>query len=194
MTDALQLRDNARYQLEQIRDLESGIEYLNKVKAIEVWAKAEQKDAELQNMVAEQKIRTQRILGQLIKEGQESGELAKMGENGSNLVVNGDKVKKTLSEIGITRDQSSAFKAIASIPEQTFEDYIAEKKQAVNDAVAELTTTGAVRLAKSLKQTSIKLKDHANEDFESIVSELIQRINELPPIYRLKVKQGIRRG
>lgn len=52
--DVLALRDNARYQLQQIKDVETGIEYLNKVRAIEVWAKAEKKDAELQNMIAEQ--------------------------------------------------------------------------------------------------------------------------------------------
>ena len=66
--DALLLRENAQAQLAQIKTLESGVDYLNKVKAIEVWAKAEKKDAELQNMIAEQKIRTQRILGQLLKE------------------------------------------------------------------------------------------------------------------------------
>ena len=65
--NALELRDNAKQQLAEIKTIESGVEYLNKVKAIEVWAKAEKKDAELQNIVAEQKLRTQRILGGLLK-------------------------------------------------------------------------------------------------------------------------------
>ena len=72
MTDVLMLRDNARQQLAEIKTIETGVNYLNKVKAIEVWAKAEKKDAELQNMIAEQKIRTQRILGQLLKESEVS--------------------------------------------------------------------------------------------------------------------------
>jgi len=97
-------------------------------------------------MVAEQKLRTQRILGQLIKDGQERGEIAKQ-ETG---VPNGN--TSTLDDIGISRKQSSTFQQIADIPEQTFEDYIKEKKEAVNNAVAELTTTGAVKLAKSLKE------------------------------------------
>lgn len=151
MTDALQLRDNARHELEQIRDLESGIDYLNKVKAIEVWAKAEQKDAELQNMVAEQKLRTQRILGQLIKEGQENGELA---TSTSSQFSRGreQQPRKTLADVGLNKDQSKTFRAIASIPEETFEEFITEKKQAVKTAVTELTTTGAVRLAKTLQE------------------------------------------
>lgn len=187
MTDALQLRDNAKYELEQIKDLETGVEYLNKVKAIETWVKAEKKDAELQNMIAEQKIRTQRILGQLIMEGQESGELMSQDTG----VPSGNTSR--LSDIGINRKQSSNYQAIAEIPEKTFEEFIEEKKKAVNNAVAELTTTGAVRLAKSLKQTTNKSEDNGN-DYQLEVSELIRRINELPPFYRLKVKQGIRRG
>mgnify|MGYP005997221259 CR=1 FL=1 len=64
--NALELRDNAKQQLQEIRTIETGVDYLNKVKAIETWAKAEKKDAELQNIIAEQKLRTQRILGGLL--------------------------------------------------------------------------------------------------------------------------------
>lgn len=146
--DVLALRDNAKYQLQQIKDVETGIEYLNKVKAIEVWAKAEKKDAELQNMIAEQKIRTQRILGQLIQEGQRRGEIAKPAENQANLVTDGNRVKKTLSDIGISRKESSTFQTIASIPENSFEGFIAEKKANVENAIQELTTSGLVAFAK----------------------------------------------
>lgn len=151
MTDALQLRDNARYELEQIKDLETGIDYLNKVKAIETWAKAEKKDAELQNMIAEQKLRTQRVLGNLLHEGKRNGELASKGSfNGNQHVgsVGVDEPKKTLKDIGITENQSKVFQQIAKIPEKKFEEFIQEKKTAVDNAVQELTTAGALRLAK----------------------------------------------
>ena len=144
---ALQLRDNAQQMLMSIKSIEGGVEYLNKVRAIEVWAKAERKDAELQNIIAEQKIRTQRVLGRLIKEGQDRGELAKQSENQSNLVSDGNKVKKTLSDIGLTRKQSSVYQKIASIPEAQFESHIAEKKQNVENAVNELTTAGILHFA-----------------------------------------------
>lgn len=147
MTDALQLRDNARYELEQIKDLETGIDYLNKVKAIETWAKAEKKDAELQNMIAEQKLRTQRVLGTLIKEGQKNGEVANKGESKYNSLIT-DGNKRTLPELGITPKQSMVFQQIAKIPEKKFEAFILEKKTAVDNAVQELTTAGALRLAK----------------------------------------------
>lgn len=152
MEDALVLRDNAKNELLQIKTLETGLNYLNKVKAIETWAKAEKKDAELQNIIAEQKLRTQRILGTLIKEGQESNELAKRGTfNGNRFVGTAtEEVPKTLAEIGLTHKESSVFQQIASIPEEKFEEFIEEKKSAVNDAVAELTTAGALRIAKAV--------------------------------------------
>lgn len=154
--DVLALRDNAKYQLQQIKDVETGIEYLNKVRAIEVWAKAEKKDAELQNMIAEQKIRTQRILGQLIKEGQDNGEFAKEGSFNGNRFVGGelDAPPKTLRDVGITPKESSTFKTIASIPEERFELFIEDKKRNVDDAVAELTTAGLVAFAKGKPHVS----------------------------------------
>lgn len=160
MIDALQLRDKARNHLLEIRDIESGIEYLNKVKAIEVWAKAEKKDAELQNLIAEQKLRTQRILGRLIKEGQDNGEIKTQATAKSSTI-------EELDSIGINKKQSSAFKQIASIPDDDFEEFISEKKQAVNNAVAELTTAGAVRLAKSLKQ-----KEDSTDLMQEVDSEI----------------------
>lgn len=149
MTDALQLRDNARTQLLQIKDLETGVNYLNKIKTIETWVKAEKKDAELQNMVAEQKLRTQRILGNLLKEDENIKQGNPAGSNGREIVKS---KPTTLQDYGLSKDQSSTFQKIASIPDKTFEGFIKEKKEAVDNAVAELTTSGAVKLAKSLSQ------------------------------------------
>jgi len=156
--EALQLRDNAKAELMALKDLETGIGYLNKVKAIETWAKAEKKDAELQNIIAEQKIRTQRILGRLIQDGREKKEIAEEGTFHGNRYIGGatDTPPKTLSQIGITAKQSSTFQSIANIPETQFEQVIAEKKKAVEDAVSELTTAGMVKFAKDLKQEELK--------------------------------------
>jgi len=149
--EGLLLRDNAKQQLMQIRDVESGVTYLNKVKAIETWAKAEKKDAELQNLIAEQKIRTQRILGGLINDGQERNEIVKQKDGYNKHGMPEGNTIKTLSEIGITAKESSTFKAIASIPDDIFEKEIAEKKEAVNKAVSELTTAGMLIVSKNIK-------------------------------------------
>ena len=153
MMDALALRENAEAQLAQIKTLESGVDYLNKVKAIEVWAKAEKKDAELQNMIAEQKIRTQRILGQLLKES----EVSKNGgnPNWSKPTTNSN---PTLSDFGITKDQSSTFQKIAALPEEIFEAEIATAKEESEKRV-ELTTSRVLFAAKEYEQQ--KKKDEA---------------------------------
>jgi hypothetical protein len=170
----LVLRDNAKHELEQIKSLEEGIPYYNKLKAIETWVQAEKKDAELQVLISEQKLRTQRILGELIQDGQRKGEIRKQNE--------GKRVTDTreVTSLGITHKQSSNFQAIASIPEDQFEDFIQTKKTAVNNAVKELTTKGAVKLAKSLQQKKDELK--VNNDLQeriAVENELKQLAKEI---------------
>lgn len=175
--DALQLRDNAKSQLLEIKTIESGVEYLNKMKAIEVWAKAEKKDAELQNLIAEQKLRTQRILGGLLKDSEKAN-----GSRGIGKKVDFPADSPLLSNYGVSHKQSSTFQQIAEIPEDDFEEFIHEKKQAVNNAVAELTTTGAVRLAKSLKEKrdDLRVTSSLNErlEIEHELKDLAKSINE----------------
>jgi len=164
MMDALALRENAQAQLAQIKTLESGVDYLNKVKAIEVWAKAEKKDAELQNMIAEQKIRTQRILGQLLKESEVS-------KNVSNQHLVGRTTQpSTLQSFGISKDQSSAFQKIAALPEEVFEREIAVAKEESEKRV-ELTTSRVLFAAKEYEQQ--KKKEQHKQD---VMGKRVQNI------------------
>ena len=153
----LALRDVLTQQLQQIKDVESGIEYLKKVKAVEVYAKAK-KDEVIQNMAAEQKIRTQRLCGELIQEGQRKGEIAKPGGD-SNMP--GRNNRKTLPDLGISLKDSSTFQTLANIPDEIFEDAINDKKEAVNKGASELTTTSMVKVAHEVKkqQRAKELKD-----------------------------------
>ena len=140
--DALELRDNAKQQLQEIKTIETGVDYLNKIKAIATWAVAEKKDGVLQNMIAEQKLRTQRILGGLLKE---SNVKKNSGSRYGNLVTENDQVK--LSDFGITKNESSAFQKIASLPEETFENEIENAKEETNKRI-ELTTSRMLKVAK----------------------------------------------
>jgi N6-adenosine-specific RNA methylase IME4 len=156
--DALELRENAKQQLMQIRDIETGMNYLNKVKAIETWAKAEKKDAELQNIIAEQKIRTQRILGTLLKES----EVTKNRERNlkQNTEVTNNDFGKKLSDFGITKNESSTFQKIAELPEELFEKEIAIAKDESKKRV-ELTTSRVLNAAKVFEKE--KKKEEYNE-------------------------------
>lgn len=158
MIDTLMLRDEAQKQLAQITTIETGIEYLNKVKAIETWAKAEKKDAILQNAIAEQKIRTQKILGGLLKE-------SVVSKNVGNRYVDGNQVapSKTLKDFGINKKQSSTFQKIASMPEELFEQEIAQAKDETEKRI-ELTTSRLLKAAKQYeKETTYKKNKEAFE-------------------------------
>lgn len=152
----LKLRDEAIYHLEKIKTIEMGKDYINKVKGIEAWAKAQKLDVTMQNIAAEQNLRTQRILGRLIREGQENGEIASQKRGGANIAngVGSVDTVKTLSEIGITRDQSSTYQKIERIPKETFENLIAETKEVLNGKVSELTTS---RMLKAIDEFNGKI-------------------------------------
>jgi len=141
---ALILREQATHQLMQIQSIEQGTEYLSKVRGIEAWAKAEKQDAQMMTMIAEQKLRTQRILGQLIKQGQEAGEL-KTAQTGAS-----KSPATRLGDIGINYKQSKTYQDIASIPEPAFNEFIETKKAEVQEKAAELTTAGMIRFKKEL--------------------------------------------
>ena len=133
--ELLLISNNAKQQLQEIRTIETGVDYLNKVKAIETWAKAEKKDGELQNIIAEQKLRTQRLLGGLLKTELPQGRSV----TGSDTL--------SLNKIGVSRNESSAFQKIASLPEETFEKEIKTAKAETNKRI-ELTTSRMLKVAK----------------------------------------------
>ena len=172
--DALILRDNAKQQLAQIKDIETGVEYLNKVKAIETWAKAEKKDAELQNIIAEQKLRTQRILGGLLKTNL---------KHNSNQYIAGNQEKPALSDYSITKKQSHEFQKIAKLPQELFEEEIAIAKEETNKRI-ELTTSRMLQAAKQYekeqKRKSLEEKGAKKEieidfrlgDFEEVFKDV----------------------
>lgn len=189
--DVLVWRDNAKNELMKIKSVESGSEYLNKIKAIETWAKAEKKDAELQNIIAEQKIRTQRILGRLIEDGQQRGEIAKRDKGGANIVrsngvIGGDTVK-TLSEIGITRNESSQFKKIADLPDEIFEKEIATAKDESRRRV-ELTTSRILQAVKSYEKE--KYRDEKAESGKRIENiDVDFRLGDFEEVFK-DIKDG----
>lgn len=177
---ALILRDQAANQLAQIKDIETGTKYLNEVTAIETWAKAEKKDAILQNLIAEQKLRTQRILGKLIKQGQQAGEVAKFGKDNQHTVLINDLNKqkpkpKTLSELGLTPHQSMNFQTISNMPEEAFEEELAKAKEE-SDKRVELTTSRVVAAAK--RMAKVKKETGPSDPIYNEVDRLLLKVGD----------------
>jgi len=169
MIDTLMLRDEAQKQLAQITTIETGIEYLNKVKAIETWAKAEKKDTILQNAIAEQKLRTQRILGGLLKKTDL--------DKGGNPNLSNDTTGLKLADIGITRDQSSTFQKIDSMPEELFEKEISQAKDESNKRI-ELTTSRLLKAAKQYEKDT-KRKEQSEQIKTINITENIKQGDSL---------------
>lgn len=143
----LVLRDNAKTDLLQIKSLEEGITYLNQVNLAAEWSRAVKKDTELFNILSEQRLRTQRLLGNILREVEKNKGAAGTGSNQYKEVRSEGSTAPKLSDLGLTKNQSADYQKIASIPEDKWEGFIAEKKQAVDKAVKEFTVAGAVRLA-----------------------------------------------
>ena len=156
--DALELRDNAKQQLQEIRTIETGVDYLNKIKAIATWAVAEKKDGVLQNMIAEQKLRTQRILGELLRVSD---------------LMSRKKESSSLSDYGLNVKQSHEFQKIASLPKETFEKEIETAKEETNKRI-ELTTSRMLKVAKQYEREEniIKTKEKSKEFKESNIKLL----------------------
>ena len=91
----------------------------DKARAIEVYARqARNMDAE--RKASEIRLRAERRAGQLLREMKQSGE--RHDEKGSNRKVSdGATPKPTLADLGITRDQSSQWQELATVPDEDFE-------------------------------------------------------------------------
>ena len=155
------LRENMQKELMQIKDINFAKNYLNKINAIITYIKKENVDPKLESIIVEQKIRTQRILGEfLIKNPVINHRPSKVSN------------KSTLIDYGISRDESSWFQKIASLPEETFEKEIETAKEESNEK-NKLTQSRILKVAKLI------LREKKNNEFNKKI--IIK--NHTPKIY-----------
>ncbi len=130
----------ARREIMLARDIDEVKQIRDKAEALRLYVKQQGEGLEMQNAIAEIKIRAERKAGELIQEGQHKGEIAKQGNQPkSNSVL-------PLTDLGISKIQSSRWQQIADIPDDDFERHIAETV----DSEDELTSAGTLRLAKKV--------------------------------------------
>lgn len=96
----------------------------DKARALEVYAK-QALNTEAERKAGEIRLRAERRAGELLKEMKASGERASSRDNlNQGPKSNGPTSGKRLSDLGITRDQSSQWQKLAAIPEPEFETEI----------------------------------------------------------------------
>jgi len=156
--------NRAKQELALATKIDEVKEIRDRAEALRVYAKQAGETLEMQNQCAEIKIRAERRAGELLRE-QEKHPPGPEKKDQSHDVTDPPK----LSDIGISKMQSSRWQAIASIPEEKFEEHITT----VKDSGEELTSVGLYRLAQKLtrqeNQISQKVTSLPKGKFEVIV-------------------------
>jgi len=138
---ALVRYEQARYALAECQRVDEVKDIRDKAEAMAAYAR-QAKDTELIQWATEIKVRAERKAGEMLRDGRKSGERASSG---------GDSKKEspppTLSDIGITRDQSSRWQSLAGMSEEHFETAVATAK----DTAGQVTTAFMLREAKKAK-------------------------------------------
>ena len=147
--------DTARKALAEAHAVDEVKDIRDKAEAMAAYAR-QAKDQDLIAWATEIKIRAERKCGELLREGAKNGEratgrnLAGRNQDGSPLVSRtATPEAPTLSDIGISRDQSSRWQKLADMPEEHFETAVATAKE----HAGQVTTAHMLRVAEELRKT-----------------------------------------
>lgn len=141
MPRELVLLSQARMAIEESRSIHEIKDIRDKAEAIRLYAKQSGDGLEVQNAAAEVKIRAERRAGELLKQMADAGERSggRGGDRKSSDAVSLD----SLSDIGVTRKQSSRWQREASVLEEDFERHVEDFKSNGR----ELTSKSVIKLA-----------------------------------------------
>lgn len=131
----------ARRALAKAKTLDDVLQIRDQAEAVRVYAKAAAEGFEAQNGAAEIKLRAERKAGELLKvmeKAKGGGDVSKPKEHRSQ-----DVTSATLDDIGVTKMQSSRWQKQATVPEEVFEEHVAQ----CNEEKKELTQTSVLKLA-----------------------------------------------
>jgi hypothetical protein len=138
----LVLYDKMRHAIEQCANVDEVKEVRSKATALALY-KRQAGDREAEKKFAAIRIRAERRIGELLKEMGESGErdTGKGGDRKSRSVETTVK-PKTLSDLGVSKDQSRKFQQLAAIPREKFE-------RAIDTGEQVPTTAGVISVSKA---------------------------------------------
>lgn len=129
---------SARAMLAEASSLDDIMRLRDQAESIRSYLRVQQDSLALQNEAAELKLRAERKAGELLAEMPK-----RAGARTDTMSA------RPLQDLGVEHHQSSRWQRIASLPEPEFEQYITSTR----DAGRELTTAGALKLAKRAATT-----------------------------------------
>lgn len=143
MTAQLVRYEQARHALAEAHRVDEVKDIRDKAEAMAAYAR-QARDTELIEYATEIKVRAERRCGELLAKA----ERAQRGDNRYTAKTSDDATSRpTLSDLGLTRDQSSRYQQIAAMPARHFETAI----QMAKATAGEVTTAFMLREAKKLQ-------------------------------------------
>jgi len=136
--------DKAKQAIIEAKSVDEVKDLRDKAEAMRAYAKQAGESLEVQNNIAEIKLRAERKVGELLKETELHQHRPK--EKACPEGTLNDKTK--LSDLGISRKQSSRWQKIADVSDHRFEQHI----ETIKIANEELTTAGIIRFANKLNE------------------------------------------
>lgn len=195
--------DNARRALAEYKTVDEVKDFRDKAVAVEAYAK-QANDFTLERDAAIARVRAERKCGELLRDMEKAKGVLKQG---THLPQSSDATTgaKTLSEMGVTKDQSSKWQKLANIPEDEFEKAIdipgakpttvhllneqkPRPKQMDKDALwwwgRLIEMKEDRRLKTSLNDLLQEMTPAMQNDMESLLPELLEYINEYQHSYK----------
>ena len=152
--DVMAAIERARTELQRVEDPREAAVFVAQTEAIRYLAEKAYAGHEVQNQAAELALRAKRRAGELLA----ASELSRGGRPSETMDIVSPVSAPTLGELGIQPKDSQRWQAVASVPEDRFEQHLAEQQTAGR----ELTTAGVLAVAKHLSaQTARKSERNA---------------------------------
>lgn len=158
MTAQLVRYEQARTALAEAHRVDEVKDIRDKAEAMAAYAR-QAKDQDLILWATEIKVRAERKAGEMLRDAKANGELAtpadgvRLGAN-KHLSDSTTSAPQTLSQLGVTKDQSQRWQSLASMSDEHFETAVATAK----DTAGQVTTAFMLREAARAKPQPVKGK------------------------------------